>query len=130
MMAYGDALATPFACAGVAIVITEGMWVAARRLLRKARSLPRALASLAEGLTYGFAWWLADGLQGLRHRQGQHCAPAEAGTVTEEPPAPLVLARTAQPSASEITVFDGPFGELRVRPFLEAEHTWSDRGWE
>jgi hypothetical protein len=130
MMTYHEAFATPFACAGVAIVITEGMWVAAKRLLRKARSLPRTLASLAEGLTYSFAWWLADGVQGLRHHQGQHCAPAEAGTVTEEPPAPLVLARTAQPSASEITVFDGPFGELRVRPFLEAEHTWSDRGWE
>jgi hypothetical protein len=113
-------------CASAAVLVTYGLADASRRLARAVRRLPHALSSLGEGLVYSFAWWLAGGVHGLRHHQAQHCAPAEPAVAAAPPPVPAVLPRTPQPSASEITVFDGRFGELRVRPFLEYEHTWGD----
>jgi hypothetical protein len=74
------------------------------------------------------SWAVSWVLVRLRPRPGQHCATdaPDSVPVPEFVPAPVMLPRTLQPSASEITVFDGQFGELRVRPFLEADHTWSD----
>jgi hypothetical protein len=132
MMACGDALATPFACAGIVIVLTEGMRVAARRLLRKARNLPQAVRRLAEGLLYSFAWWLADGLQGLRHhpREGQHCTHGEPSAVLVGRPAPLrgpfpPAPRPPDASESMTPLSDDTAVQLAlVQPYTEQAKEW------
>jgi hypothetical protein len=91
-------------CASAAILVTYGLCDASRRLARAVRRLPHALASLGEGLVYGFAWWLADGVQGLRHREGQHC--------TRHAPAAVIVARPAS--------LPGPFPPV-PRPAEAAE---------
>jgi hypothetical protein len=93
-----------------------------------------SLSGRAGAAVAGWAWtvlWMASWavswvLVRLRPRRALHCATDAAAPAAALLAAPVVLPRTAQPSATEITVYDGPFGELRVRPFLGHEHTWSD----
>jgi hypothetical protein len=105
-------------------------WRAAVAACRAVWSLGGRLRAAAAGWAWTALWmasWAVSWvLVRLRPRQALHCATADPVPVAEFVPAPVTLPRTPQPSASEVTVFDGRFGELRVRPFLEADHTWSD----
>jgi hypothetical protein len=120
-------------CASAAVLLAYGLCDAARKLAPAARRLPRAVSVLAEGLVCGFAWWLAGGVQGLRHhpRAAQHCTRHAPAAVAVARPAPLPGPFPPVPRPAEAAESMTPLGpDTAVQVALVQPYTDRPGRWE